>query len=126
VTEKLPRDRRGGRRTLPDGCVLDGEMLAWRDGRPLPFARLQQRIGRKNLTGKVLARSRPSSWPTTCWSRRRDLRGEPSPNGAAAPEEVLSAAHGPALLLSPPSPRPDWEALAALRRRRGARGKVEG
>jgi DNA ligase-1 len=31
---------------LPDGSVLDGEVLAFRDGRPLPFFSLQQRIGR--------------------------------------------------------------------------------
>ena len=32
---------------LPDGTVLDGEVLAFRDDRPLPFAALQQRIGRQ-------------------------------------------------------------------------------
>jgi DNA ligase-1 len=32
---------------LPDGTVLDGEVLAFRDGRPLSFSALQQRIGRK-------------------------------------------------------------------------------
>ena len=34
-------------RGLADGVVLDGEVLAWRDGQPLPFAALQQRIGRR-------------------------------------------------------------------------------
>jgi DNA ligase-1 len=33
--------------SLPDGTVLDGEVLAFRDDRPLPFAALQQRIGRQ-------------------------------------------------------------------------------
>jgi DNA ligase 1 len=41
--------------TLDDGTVLDGEILAWRDERPLPFAVLQQRIGRKTISKKVLA-----------------------------------------------------------------------
>jgi DNA ligase 1 len=40
---------------LDDGTVIDGEILAWRDDRPLPFAVLQQRIGRKTLSKKVLA-----------------------------------------------------------------------
>ncbi len=40
---------------LPDGTVLDGELLAWRDGRPLPFAALQKRIGRKVVGKKLLA-----------------------------------------------------------------------
>lgn len=32
---------------LPGDCILDGELLAWRDGRALPFAELQKRLGRK-------------------------------------------------------------------------------
>src|SRR6185436_4571278 len=40
---------------LPDGTVLDGEVLVWKDDAPAPFALLQQRIGRKLLTKKVLA-----------------------------------------------------------------------
>ena len=39
---------------LPDGTVLDGELLAWRDGRPLPFSELQRRIGRKTVGKKLL------------------------------------------------------------------------
>src|SRR3954452_18937723 len=42
---------------LPDGTVLDGEILAWKGEQPLPFAALQTRIGRKRLTPKVLAAS---------------------------------------------------------------------
>lgn len=38
---------------LPDGTVLDGEILPWMDGRPLPFAQLQRRIGRKNLSARI-------------------------------------------------------------------------
>jgi DNA ligase-1 len=33
--------------SLPDGTVLDGEVLAYHDDRPLPFSALQQRIGRQ-------------------------------------------------------------------------------
>ena len=40
---------------LPDGTVLDGEVMPWRDGRPLPFAQLQRRIGRKTLSAKILS-----------------------------------------------------------------------
>ena len=40
---------------LPDGTVLDGEVMPWRDGRPLPFAQLQRRIGRKTLGAKILS-----------------------------------------------------------------------
>jgi DNA ligase 1 len=40
---------------LPEGTVIDGEVLAFSDGRPLPFAALQKRIGRKTLPKKLLA-----------------------------------------------------------------------
>jgi DNA ligase 1 len=39
---------------LPNGTVLDGELLPWRDGRVLPFLEMQRRIGRKNLSAKIL------------------------------------------------------------------------
>lgn len=39
---------------LPDGTVLDGELLPWRDGIVLPFTEMQRRIGRKNLSAKIL------------------------------------------------------------------------
>ncbi len=39
---------------LPDGTVIDGELLPWVDGAPLPFAQLQRRIGRKNVGRKIL------------------------------------------------------------------------
>lgn len=39
---------------LPDGTVLDGEILAWIKDKPLPFTELQRRIQRKKLTVKIL------------------------------------------------------------------------
>jgi DNA ligase-1 len=39
---------------LPDGTVIDGEILPFKDGSPLSFNVLQTRIGRKNVTKKIL------------------------------------------------------------------------
>lgn len=39
---------------LPDGVVLDGEIIPATDGKPLAFAVLQTRIGRKNIGKKQL------------------------------------------------------------------------
>jgi DNA ligase 1 len=64
VTERFPEIVELAQ-DLPDGTVLDGEILVWLDepaapdgtwiGRPAPFALLQQRIGRKTLGKKILA-----------------------------------------------------------------------
>lgn len=34
---------------LPGDLILDGEILGWRDGKPLPFTELQPRLGRKQM-----------------------------------------------------------------------------
>lgn len=39
---------------LPDGVVIDGEIIPAEDGEPLPFSVLQTRIGRKNISKKEL------------------------------------------------------------------------
>lgn len=45
-------------RGLPDGTVLDGELLAWQGQRPLPFARLQRRLHRREA-GRALQSAVP-------------------------------------------------------------------
>jgi DNA ligase-1 len=42
------------RNVLPDGIAIDGEIIPAVDGKPLPFAVLQTRIGRKNIGKKQL------------------------------------------------------------------------
>ena len=54
VTDRFPELGEGAA-LLPDGTVLDGEILPWREGAPLPFSQLQRRIGRKKLGPKILA-----------------------------------------------------------------------
>ena len=39
---------------LPDGMVIDGEIIAWHVNKPLPFSDLQKRIGRKNISKKIV------------------------------------------------------------------------
>jgi DNA ligase 1 len=40
--------------SLPDGTVLDGEILPWKDDSVMTFAQLQRRIGRKTIGKKLL------------------------------------------------------------------------
>jgi len=44
-----------GARALPWAGILDGELLAWKDGTVLPFLQLQARLGRKNPSATILA-----------------------------------------------------------------------
>ena len=53
MTDRFPEITSAASR-LPDGVVLDGELVAWRDGAIRPFADLQQRIGRKKVTAQIL------------------------------------------------------------------------
>ena len=54
LTERFPEVVREADR-LPDGTVLDGELVAWKRGQVLPFADLQKRITRKTTSAKLLA-----------------------------------------------------------------------
>lgn len=53
ITDRFP-EIADAARELPDGTVLDGEILPWKNDAVLPFAELQRRIGRKQLTRKIL------------------------------------------------------------------------
>jgi DNA ligase-1 len=54
IGERFP-DLADDAQGLPPGTVLDGEIVAWRENRVLPFAEMQRRIGRKQLGKKVLS-----------------------------------------------------------------------
>ncbi len=53
ITEQFPEIEEAGK-TLPAGCVLDGELIVWKNENPLSFAALQKRLGRKNVSAKLL------------------------------------------------------------------------
>ncbi|MGI8952018.1 MAG: ATP-dependent DNA ligase [Chitinophagaceae bacterium] len=53
MTDKFP-EYQILKHCLPDGVVLDGEIIPGAEGKPLSFALLQTRIGRKNITKKNL------------------------------------------------------------------------
>jgi len=54
ITDRFPELAAAGA-LLPEGTVLDGEVLPWKDGAPLPFTQMQRRIGREELGSKILA-----------------------------------------------------------------------
>jgi DNA ligase-1 len=55
ITERFPEIARAAAH-LPNGTVLDGEILPWLESSGVqPFTELQRRIGRKNISAKILA-----------------------------------------------------------------------
>jgi DNA ligase 1 len=123
VTERYPEVVQAAQ-ALPDGCVLDGELLVWQHDRPAPFALLQQRIGRKTLGAKLLAAT-PVVFMAydLLESEGIDRRAEPQHARRARLEAALQGA--PLLQRSPLVDGADWCALAALRagsRERGVEG----
>lgn len=124
VTDRFP-EVVAAARGLPEGTVLDGELLVWRDGEPTPapFQLLQQRIGRKTLTKKLLADA-PVAFVAydLLEAGGTDLRGQPQHERRARLQALLQ---GQPLRLSPLLPANDWDDWVG--RRSQARGQgVEG
>jgi DNA ligase 1 len=109
---------------LPDGIVLDGEVLAFRDDRPLPFSALQQRIGRQKQVAQM-ARAVPVVFMTfdILEEAGADVRARALSLRRARLIEILASSQ--TLRVSPAVTADSWEELARLRagsRERGVEG----
>ena len=125
MTEKFP-EYTTLQDVLPNGIAIDGEIIPSIDQKPLPFALLQTRIGRKNVTKKQLQEApiaffaydlleyEGEDWRTRTLEERRTKL-----------EELIIQFNHPTLIISPVVPYHTWEELAALRqtsREMGAEG----
>lgn len=102
--------------TLPDGVVLDGEVLGWRDGRVLPFGDLQRRIGRKNI-GKKLLSEVPVRFMAFDLMEQNgtDLRQLPFRERRSQLERILADCGDSPIQISPTIEANSWADLAQLR-----------
>jgi len=125
VTDRFPEIAEAAR-ALPDGTVLDGEAIAWRGDRPLPFATMQRRIGRKVLGAKVLAEA-PVVFVAYDLLEEdgADRRDRPMHERRARLEGVVERVADPRLRLSPRIEAARWSELAEIRARSRELG-VEG
>jgi DNA ligase-1 len=124
ITDRFP-EVTSAAGALPEGTVLDGEVLAVRDGQPLPFSVLQRRIGRQKLTARILQEAPAALVAYDLLEEDgEDLRARPLRERRARLERLLAPERG-GLLLSEPVTEADWAALATVRAQARARG-VEG
>lgn len=108
---------------LPDGCVLDGEILAWKDGAVAPFALLQTRIARKAPGKKTLADAPVLFMPYDLLELGgEDLRAQPLTQRRALLESLCAQT---GFVASPRVDAGDWDTLRLMRAEARARG-VEG
>jgi DNA ligase-1 len=137
ITEKFPEYQQFKER-IPAGTVLDGEIIGLAAGAGaelnveasgsadgvggrlpftvLPFAALQTRIGRKNVTKKQLSEV-PAGFIAYDLLEYggEDWRGRPLEERRKQLEAVVAAVGHPLLRLSPVIPFDEWDALAAAR-----------
>jgi DNA ligase-1 len=125
VTDKFPEVHvlKG---VLPNGTVIDGEILCFGNDRPMPFNVLQTRIGRKNVTKKILA---DAPVVLMCYDvleyGGEDFRTEPQEKRRALLESIVGSVHLPVLRLSPLVEFSTWNDLREAHkqsRERGAEG----
>ena len=104
---------------LPDGTVLDGEILAWdhETNQPAPFTQLQRRIGRKTVGPKLLAEV-PCVFVAydVLEQDGRDIRGESLASRRAALTDIQATAPDTLpLRISHSVPFDTWNDLTKLR-----------
>ncbi|NHZ36649.1 ATP-dependent DNA ligase [Massilia rubra] len=112
---------------LPEGTVVDGEVLIWtEEDTPAAFADLQKRIGRKTLSAKLLAELPAVLVAYDLLEQDGvDLRALPQHERRALLEVLVRQTDKPQLKLSPLIRAATWHELATVRTESRARG-VEG
>lgn len=116
MTDKFP-EYHAFAAQLPEGTVLDGEIMPAKDGIPLPFSVLQTRIGRKNISKKQLQEAPVAffAYDILEWEGN-DIRHLPTTERRKHLEALLQQfTGGPSLLLSDAIAFTNWQELTAIR-----------
>ncbi len=107
---------------LPDGVVIDGEIITLKispephNFTPMPFASLQTRIGRKNISKKQLTEAPVGFIAYDLLEfEGADLRSQPLIERRKILQEILNRAIHPVLHLSPEILFASWDELAGIR-----------
>lgn len=102
---------------LPLNSIIDGEVLAWQDGAPLPFASLQKRINKKNPS-KKLQQEIPVRFLAydLLWLHGEDLREKPFEERRTKLAELLDTHDHSVVRISPEIRFESWQQLAEVRK----------
>jgi DNA ligase-1 len=121
MTEKFP-EYNNFKDQLPDGTVIDGEIISLgapaEEGvfKPLPFAALQTRIGRKNITKKQLTEAPVGFIAYDLLEfEGEDIRYKSMEGRRLLLEQVIAKTSYPALHISPVISFNSWEELGVTR-----------
>ena len=115
ITDKLP-EFKILKEILPDGTVIDAELLAYKDGKILPFNLLQNRVAKKNINGKIM-----SEVPAILFAfdllenEGKDIREEALEKRRKQLENLVSNFNIPQLQISSKVEFDSWDQLSGLR-----------
>ncbi len=115
VTEQFPELAAMGAQ-LPRDCVIDGEILAFKDGAPLTFNHLQKRLGRKNV-GKAMLKESPVRMIAYDLLELdgEDLRTTPMDERTKLLKKLVADTDSETLMISDVLEINSWDEAAALR-----------
>lgn len=125
VTEQFP-ELASAARSLPDGTVIDGEIICWSDGRVMPFSTLQRRLGRKRV-GKTLLKEAPVAMMAYDLIEfdGEDIREQSLESRRALLRQITTGGFvQDSFMVSPSLDFASWEELIDLRQ--GSRNRAEG
>jgi len=116
IGEQFPELAQAGD-VLPNGTVLDGEILVWHQDSDTPasFAELQKRLGRKQLSTRLLAQH-PAVFMAydLLEVHGKDTREQPLIKRREWLEQQMGLLNTPRLRLSPPQIVLDWQQAVEL------------
>ncbi|HUQ65602.1 MAG TPA: ATP-dependent DNA ligase [Flavitalea sp.] len=115
ITEKFP-EYQVLTEKLPEGCVIDGEILPVKNGQVLNFNVLQTRIGRKNVTRKQLDEAPAGIFAYDLLELDgHDIRNLPLTERRRRLAAIVADINLPHLVLSPVIAFESWQQLTELR-----------
>ncbi len=103
---------------LPEGTVLDGEIVCWEEDRPLDFNYLQKRLGRKRVTKKLMAENPVHFLAYDLLEQAgEDIRAEPLRSRRAALTELIDSHPNEYISTAAPLPFDSFDDLQNWRSR---------